>query len=78
MSRHTIKFSQQGMQDLHAQITANINAADAAFRATHEGFPIDVVEADAAEALPLDLNADGLHAYDVAVASGEPFEFVLR
>ena len=77
MSRQDIEFSEQGMKNLYAQIAANLEAADAAFRATHQGFPVHVVEADAADALPIELNAEGLHQYAVAVASHEPFEFHL-
>ncbi|MFC5931939.1 hypothetical protein D6T64_01445 [Cryobacterium melibiosiphilum] len=79
MAKATVKMNDAGIRRLFEGIAANLEAADCKFRATHEGYPIDVVEADARSAFPgMDLDADILHNYAVAVSKAEPFQFKLR
>lgn len=74
-----MKVNDKAIQRLYEQIAANIAAADQAFRATHEGYPLEVVEVDAQSAIPgVELDQDTIHRYAVAVSRGEPFQFELR
>jgi len=66
-----------GVKRLYDEIAAKLETADREFRGTHEGYPVSVVEADAASALPISLEADALHRYASAVSAGEPFQFKL-
>jgi hypothetical protein len=74
------KFNESGYRELLQQIADNLNAADQKFRSTHTGLPVDVVRADAPDALPagITLGASDLDAYAAAVAAGELFEFRLK
>ena len=75
----TVKMNDAGIRRLFEGIAAKIEAADCKFRPTHAGYPIDVVEADSHSAFPgIDLDADILHNYAVAVSKAEPFQFKLR
>lgn len=79
MAKVTVKMNEDGIRRLYKEIAAKIEAADRAFRSSHEGFPIEVVEADARTAIPgVELDADTLHNYAVAVSEGAPFQFKLR
>lgn len=79
MTKVTVKINDDGIRRLYEEVAAKIETADRAFRASHEGFPIDVVEADARTAIPgVQLDADTLHKYATAVSDGEPFRFQLR
>lgn len=73
-----MKENPEGMKALYAQARANLDAADAEFRRTHAGLPLDVVIADfASHGPPLQLTEQQLHDYAAAVSNGEPFEFRL-
>jgi hypothetical protein len=73
-----MEFNDAGMRKLFAEVSKNIEAADAEFRRTHTGLPVDVVVADFATHGPaLDLPEVQLHAYATAASQGEPFEFRL-
>ena len=79
MAKMRVKMNDAGIRHLFEGIAAKIEAAGSKFRATHEGYPIDVVESDALSAFPgIDLDADTLHNYAVAVSKAEPFQFKLR
>lgn len=79
MAKVTVKLNDKELARLYSQAAVNIEAADRAFRATHEGYPLEVVEADARLAIPgVELDPDTLHRYAVAVSKGEPFLFKLR
>jgi adenosine/AMP kinase len=79
MAKVRVKMNDDGIRRLYEEIAANIGAADRAFRASHEGFPIEVVEADARRAIPgVEMDADTLHNYAAAVSEGVPFQFKLR
>jgi len=73
-----VNINQRGIQELFDGIATKLEEADKSFRATHTGLPVDVVAADAADALPVSLNEEGLAAYAQAVSAGEPFQFTLR
>lgn len=76
--RMGIEFNEKALKKLFESVAQTVDDADRAFRATHEGFPFDVVLADASDALPLQLPASTLEAYARAVADGQPFEFILE
>ena len=79
MAKVTVKLNDDGIRRLYEDIAARIEAADRAFRASHGGFPIEVVESDARTAiLGVELDDDTLHDYAVAVSNGAPFQFELR
>ncbi len=66
------------VRDLMRDVQANIAAADIRFRETHAGLPVDVIVADFREHGPsLELSEETLHAYALAVSTGEPFEWRL-
>ena len=73
------KFNGGEYRKLLKSIADNLSAADLHFRSTHSGLPIDVVRADARDALPsgFTLTDSQIEAYAAAVAAGEPFEFRL-
>ena len=79
MAKVTVKVNDDGIRRLYEEIATKIDAADRAFRNSHEGFPLEVVEADARTAIPgVELDNDTLHRYAVAVTEGAPFQFELR
>ena len=60
------------------QAAERIATLDEAFRATHEGFPVDVVEADVDAAFPgVELPNEAKRQYAEAVSGGLPFRFQL-
>lgn len=79
MAKVTVKMNDAGIRRLFEGIAAKIEAADTKFRATHESYPLDVVEADARSAFPgVELDADTRRRYAIAVSKAEPFQFKLR
>lgn len=75
-----IKIDEGEYRKLLESIADTLSAADQHFRATHSGLPLDVVRADAPDALPagITLGENDIEAYAQAVAAGEPFEFRLQ
>jgi hypothetical protein len=73
------KFNEGEYRKRLESIADTLSSADQHFRATHSGLPLDVVRADAPDALPsgITLNDNEIEAYAQAVAAGEPFEFRL-
>jgi hypothetical protein len=73
-----IEFNEGGMRRVYEEAAAKIAAQDEAFRATHTGYPVEVIMSDFAELGPsLELPEETLRAYAEAVSSGEPFKWVL-
>lgn len=73
-----IEWNEDGLRKMYQEAAANIAAQDEAFRATHTGYPVEVIMADFAELGPsLELPEETLRAYAEAVSAGEPFEWVL-
>lgn len=74
------EFNESGYREILVHIAADLDAADQRFRSTHAGLPVDVVRADAPDALPdgITLEDGALDTYAQAVASGEPFQFRLE
>lgn len=66
------------MAKMMQEVVENVAAADAAFRETHGGLPVDVVIADFPTHGPaLDLPPAVLRQYAEAVSSGAEFEWKL-
>lgn len=74
-----MKFDENGMRKLMAEVAENIRAQDEAFRDTHAGYPVEVIIADFATHGPsVELPDATLRAYAEAVSTGAPFEWVLE
>jgi len=75
-----VEVNDRELRKLIEQIARQIEEADQHFRQTHTGLPVDVVRADAPDALPsnIELTDEQLDEYAAAVAGDEPFEFHLR
>lgn len=73
-----IEFNEEGMRRMYEEAAANLAAQDEAFRATHTGYPVEVIMADFAELGPsVELPESKLREYAEAVSAGEPFKWVL-
>jgi hypothetical protein len=74
-----VEVNDRALRKLIEQIARQIEEADQHFRQTHTGLPVDVVRADAPDALPsnIQLTDEDLDKYAAAVAGDEPFEFHL-
>jgi len=75
-----VKVNDREFRKLLEQIARQLEEADRKFRSTHTGLPVDVVRADASDAMPANITlTDGqLDDYAAAVAADEPFQFQLR
>lgn len=74
-----VEVNDRALRKILEQIARQIEEADQHFRQTHTGLPVDVVRADAPDALPsnIQLTDEDLDKYAAAVAGAEPFEFHL-
>lgn len=73
-----IEWDEEGMRAVLREAAETIAGYDAAFRATHEGYPVEVVEADVEGAFPgVELPAGMKHEYAMAVSEGKPFRIEL-
>lgn len=71
-------INDRALEGLFAGIAANIETYDLAFRATHEGYPVHVVEADVLSAFPgITMDDTMRRDYAVAVSNRLPFQFTL-
>ncbi|GAA4678408.1 hypothetical protein [Frondihabitans cladoniiphilus] len=77
MAKFRVVVSDKALAEVFEQIATAVSEADASFRSTHEGYPEEIVRADAASALPIDLTGEGVDAYALAMATGQDFEFQL-
>jgi hypothetical protein len=78
VERVDIEFDEDGIKAIFADVAKNIAAADARFRQNHEGYPVEVVEADVASAFPeLEMSDSLRRDYATAVAECRPFIFNL-
>jgi hypothetical protein len=78
--RVRVEVNKREWQKLLEQVARQLEEADQHFRQTHTGLPVDVIRADAPDALPtnIQLTAEQLNDYAAAVADDRPFEFHLR
>jgi hypothetical protein len=74
-----IEFNEDGMRRMLEEAAENIRKADESFRATHAGYPVEVVMADFASQGPaIDMPEAMLREYAECVSGGKPFKFVLQ
>lgn len=75
-----VRVNDRAIRKMLERIATQLEEADRSFRETHTGLPVDVVRADAPDALPanLQLSPEALDDYAAAVSADKPFEFQLR
>jgi hypothetical protein len=77
MTKVRVNVNDGAMDKVFQRVANGMSEADTAFRATHEGYPEEIVRADADSALPVKLSPEDLDAYAHAVATGADFNFRL-
>jgi hypothetical protein len=77
MTKVRVNVNDGTMDVVFQRVAKAMSEADTAFRATHEGYPQEIVRADADSAFPVNLSPEDLNAYAHAVATGADFEFRL-